>query len=285
MGTDRGDDVVAGEPPPGSSPIASVAIRRGLSGAFADFDLLPALLGAVEDGCGREAVTRVWASYLTRAGFEHRHLDLEQLPEGLSAADSIAADVWRFAARMGWVAEHGLTAAGRYVRGLGEREGTVRGRLARTLSPRVDQALAGENGVRIVPLLERGAVSLAGTKNLWARECPGLLPIEVGAIIHWACVKAARARELVDNLVSWRDAAMHRHGPPDPRAMPGENPTLHFDVVSEFYDSHAWLAGALRTSFAEDLAIFRLLAFCGAFREVPLAPSVSCLAPGRVSPK
>ena len=121
------------------------------------------------------------------------------------------------------------------------------------LAPVVEMRLRGEDGVPIIPLLRRGARSLAETDNLWARECPGLIPIEVGAIIYWACVQVARAERLLDNIVSWRDVAMHRYGAPDPKAPPGANAAFHFEAVSEFYVSHPWLAGRVPTHSARSL--------------------------------
>ena len=153
----------------------------------------------------------------------------------------------------------------------------VRSALPPLLAAAVAKQLIGEDAVPILPLLPRGAQALAETTNLWARECPGLIPIEVGAIVYWACIQVARAEHLLDNIVSWRDVAMHRYGAPDPKAPPGANATLHFDVVSEFYVSHPWLAGRVSTSFGEDLATCRLLVYCGLFEGEKAATGVRCL--------
>ena len=65
--------------------------------------------------------------------------------------------------------------------------------------------------------------------------------------------------------------------PPIQKAPLGANATLHFDVVSEFYVSHPWLAGRVQTSFGEELALARLLAYCGLFREEALGPGMFCV--------
>ena len=259
---------------PGSTP--SVAMRGGLCGVFVDFDLLPRLLARAERGGGdRTETTADWSTFLDSVEFEQRHIDPDQLPSGLSVADRTAADAWRFAERMGFVDPSGMTADGREVAILAE-SGSQRRRdaLAPMLAARVEARLRGQGGVPIVDLLRRAARDLAGTTNLWARECPGLVPSEVGAIVHWACVNARRANDLVDNVVTWRDAAMHRYGAPNPVAPRGVNAELHFDVVSEFYPEHAWLGQKVPWSFAEELAMSKLLAYCRLFRESASAPSI-----------
>ena len=262
----------------GSASVSSAAIRRGLSGVFVDFDHLPALLSIAEKLATREQTTAAWSALLENTGFQARHIDPDELPAGMSVADGVAADAWRFAERLGWIGADGLPDAGCRVATLGEAgPQRVRSALPPLLAAAVEKQLIGEDAVPIVPLLRRGAQALAETDNLWARECPGLIPIEVGAIVYWACVQVARAEHLLDNMVSWRDVAMHRYGTPDPQAPPGANATLHFDAVSEFYVSHPWLAGRVPTSFGEDLAMCRLLSYCDAFSEIHLGPAVFCL--------
>ena len=93
-----------------------------------------------------------------------------------------------------------------------------------------------------LPLLRAGARTLAATTNLWARECPGLMPVEVGSLLHWASVDATRAQRLLGSLVTWRDVAMHPHEPPSPDAAPGRNAVRHLEAVSGVL-SLAFVAG------------------------------------------
>ena len=93
--------------------------------------------------------------------------------------------------------------------------------------------------------------------------------MEVGAIVYWACINRRRAEELVDNIVSWRDVSMHCYQAPNPAADVGEHPRLHFDRVSEFYGEHPWLGEKVPWSFGEELAMSRLLSWCGLMVERP----------------
>ena len=129
----------------------------------------------------------------------------------------------------------------------------------------------------IADLLRRAARDLAKTTNLWAQECPALIPVEVGAIVYWACVNRPRAEELVDNIVSRRDVSMHCYQAPNPAADVGEHARLHFDRVSEFYGERPWLGEKVPWSFGEELAMSRLLSWCGLMVERPLSKGVTCL--------
>ena len=42
------------------------------------------------------------------------------------------------------------------------------------------------------------------------------MPIEVGAIVHWACIDFRHAESLVKDIEINRDVAMHRGGAPGP---------------------------------------------------------------------
>ena len=243
---------------PNEADPASLPMRNGLSGAFLDFHLLPHLLARAEQLRGREKTTEYWAVWLHKYGWVHRHLD----------PDSIAADVWRFAQRMGFLGPRGLTESGRVVAALSDlRSVQRREALAPILAERVEDCLRGQGNVPTLPLLRRAAQDLAETTNLWARECPGLLPSEVSAIVHCACVDHQRANELVDNIVSWRDSAMNRYPGPDPAAAAGANAHFHADQVSEFYQGHRWLGENVSMSFAAELAFCKLLAYCGLLEE------------------
>ena len=91
----------------------SVASRRGLSGLFVDFDLLPDLLQIAAAGDGsREGVTSDWSARLERGGFTDADIDHGDRPAGISVADSVAADAWRFAERMALIDSAGMTPEG-----------------------------------------------------------------------------------------------------------------------------------------------------------------------------
>lgn len=67
-------------------------------------------------GRRKEAIAD-WSVFLNTVGFDVEDLDLEEFPSGLSAADCIATDAWRFAERMGFVDPAAPTACGRFALG------------------------------------------------------------------------------------------------------------------------------------------------------------------------
>ena len=262
----RPDAEPPSEPPAPSH--ASLSLRNGLSGAFLDFDLLSDLLARAERTITRGETTADWADWLREVGFDHRHVDPDELPAGMSVADSIAADAWRFAQRMGFIDSEGLTDAGGGVAALEDLDTDRRkAALAPVLADRVDERLLGQGDAPILPLLRRAAQSLTETTNLWARECPRLVPIEVSAIVHWASVDLMRANKLVEKVVTWRDTAMHRYPAPDPAHPIGTHAEFHADRVSEFYQEHRWLGENVSMSLAAELAFCRLLVYCGLLEE------------------
>ena len=268
-----------------STPPASVTLRRGLSGLFLDFVLLPELLALAVAGDGaREQVTVDWSERFQRSGFSHEYIDEDDVTG--SEADAVAADAWRFAERMGLIDSEGMTAEGARLVALTESRGPgeVRRALVGILRRAVTRHLRGPGSLEVLPLLGAGARTLMSTTNLWARECPGLIPVEVSSLIHWAHVDATRAQKLLSSLVTWRDVAMHRYEAPDAEAEEGFNASLHFDTVSAFYLSHPWLAERTPMSFSEELATCRLLSYCGLLRLVEAAnTSAYCLVETRPS--
>ena len=265
-------------------PPPSVAMRGGLSGAFIDFDLLPCLLARVEKTGRREETVADWSEFLDSVGFEDEHLDVDEFPGGQSAAECTAADAWRFAERMGFIGPAGPTAAGLHVAAFAELDRHRRqDALAPLLATRVATRLRGHGDVPIVDLLRQAAQKLAETTNLWAREWPGLMPAEVGAIVYWGCVNRHRAEELVKTIVSWRDVAMHRYLTPglSEDRVGAHAAQLHFDRVSEFYLEHPWLGEKVPWSFGEEIALSKLLGYCGLLHERTPAPRLIALTSPR----
>ena len=264
------DDAVQAEPQaePDAEDPDSMPLRKGLSSAFLDFDVLPDLLAQAETFGSPEEMIEGWAKWLDEYGFEDGHLDPDELPPGVSAVQSIAADAYHFCELMGyvdarWLTEWGLRVAGMPVMASNRPAQAP----ADVVAEDIEGHLRGEGGAPILPLLQRAALILGETTNLWARECPGLIPAEVSAIVHWACVDFRRANELADGVVAWRDAAMHRRKAPDPDADPGANAQFHAGTVAEFYQEHSWLGEDVEMSLAAELALCRLLVYCGLLKE------------------
>ena len=246
----------AGETP----SVPTLALRGGLSGLFVDFDLLPDLFAGLDKSSERTAAVARWSAFLEASGFDSRAIDPHEFPVPQPAATLAADGAWRLAERLGFIASGTLTDLGREVSAFAELDSASRREsLAPVLAQGVESALLGQGGLPIVPLLRRAAECLAATTNLWARECPGLVPVEVGAIVYWACVDAQRAHILVRDIEINRDVAMHRVGPPDPDAPAGANPGLGQRVP---------------LSFGEELALARLLAYCGLLSETRVGPGL-----------
>ena len=255
-----------------------IGVRGGPSGVFVDFDLLPYLMTTCVRS--REDTIESWMIHLEAVGFEARRIDPDSVPEPLSLAAMLASDAWRFAERMGLIDADGPTAKGVRVALLIECDERHREeRLRDVLRKGLKANLQGRGGVSILDLLRAAANTLWESKNLWARTCPGLLPIEVGAIVHWARVNPSRAVELVDSIEKWRDVAMHPFAlPPNPAKSLAANAEKHFDAVISFYQEHPWLAEHTPSSFGEELALVKLLGHCGPLEERCIGPGVICLA-------
>ena len=263
----------------GISPVPTLALRGGLSGLFVDFDHLPALLADNDPAGIRHVTIARWSVLLAAAGFDGRHIDPDEFPTPQPSATLAAEGAWRLAECMGFIETGLLTDSGRDVAALADLDAASRYKaLAPMLAVGIESALVGQGGVPIVPLLRRAAQCLTATRNLWARECPGLVPVEIGAIVHWACVDVQRAQILVGDIEINRDLTMRRVGTPDPDAPAGANAERHFERIVEFYLEHPDLGGRVRLSFGEELALARLLAYCGLFREDVLGPGVFWLA-------
>ena len=269
----------------GETPSApSLALRGGLSGPFVDFDLLPELLADLGRlGGDRPEVLNRWSALLDSVGFDDLAINPPESVVAQSASNLAANGAWRLAERLGLLTLHGITAPGREVAAPANAP-RRREALAVALAPRVDAALRGLGRLPILPLLRRAARSLTASTNAWVRECPGLVPAEVGAIVHWACLDDRRVRDLVRDVEANRDAAMHRVGPPDPAASAGANAERHFERVLEFYAEHPHLGARVPFSFGEEFALAKLLGYCGLLREYVVAPGVLCLQYAVVSP-
>ena len=239
----------------------------GLIGLFVDCDHLPALLAGADRPGDRRAIVVRWAAILEKIGFDDRHIDPDDYPVVQPEVTLAAEGAWRFAECVRFIAAANLTEAGRNVAGLAGLDPASRhDALAPPLAEGVKSALVGQGGEPILPLLRQAAQRLAASENLWARECLGLLPVEVRAIVHWACVDLQRAHTLARDIeINW-DVAMHRIGAPNPNAPAGANAERHFERVSAFYLERPDLGERVPLSFGEETALVQLLGYCGLFR-------------------
>ena len=247
-----------------------VATRRGLNGYFVDFSLLPELLHRSQQLRAKDAIQRDWADFLIHNDHDERCQALEVQSPSIART---AVHAWRLATLTGLLDQGGLTEQGQRVV---DRTADVEDALA----VGVRDCMIGQDGIEIVPLLQRGATTLARTNHVWARCCPGLLPVEMEAIIYWACVAAPRCLKLVDELILWRDAAMHQHQEPlDRRASNTENAEIHEEEVSNLYLAHRDLGEDTPMPYGGTLAMTRLLDFTGLLHARYIGGYLVCLIP------
>ena len=71
---------------------------------------------------------------------------------------------------------------------------------------------------------------------------------------------------------------MYRGGPPNLDVSLEANRERHFERVMEFYMDQPGLGGRVPFSFGEDLAMAKLVGFCGLLWEMSLGPGCPCLA-------
>ena len=245
---------------------APVAMRGGPSGIFVDFDLLPDLLGNASGGAIGDGRGVVGAS--DSGGVRERtpRCGRDARRSGRGGSDGGRRVALRRTYGTHWPRR---TDRRRDVarRRWPDWTGSAGAKLLCRCSPRVWTPIcADRGGISIVDLLCRAAQSLVETDRVWARQCPGLTPVEIGAIAHWARVNPPRADKLVTDIVSWRGVAMHRYQGPDPSADVGSYASLHYERISEFYLEHPWLAGKVPLSLGEELALARLLGWCWLLR-------------------
>ena len=257
----------------GMKAVPTLALRGGLCGEFVDFSLMPDLLGQLDP----IHPTARWADLLDEWGFDSRHMDN---PEGGRTFSNIAAEgAWRLANRIGLVRDGRTTEAGQAITALAGIDAEARQEaLAPLLRPGVESALAGQGARPILPLLERAAQALAASTNLWVRVCPALMPVEVGAIVHWACIDLRHAESLAKDIEINRDVAMHRGGAPDPDVSIEANRERHFERVMEFYTDQPGLGGRVPFSFGEELALVKLIGYCWRLSGMEFESRFPCLA-------
>ena len=190
--------------------------RYGLTLVFAEYSLLPDLLARVPRVPGLE-VPESWRQFLREHECNVNHTEEERIGDSGAIADGMAADAWRLARGLELVREEGLTALGADLARLADTplddlterdDQALRTLLAEQL---VDCYLSG--GPSIARLLQEGARGIEGSEL--AQYCPGVLLIEVQALIVLAHTNPARAREWPESFLRIRDAAVQTYPMPD----------------------------------------------------------------------
>ncbi len=265
--------------------------------AFAEFELLPDLLARTpvpgpssiaQRGppklIDQAAALRRWTDILASAGANMDHAEPEDLPSGTARERFLAEDAWQLANRLGWVNPAALETPGRQLAYIAERPLMRRTRadhttLLDTVARSVREEYVGAGGLEVVPLLQACARRLADTDHVWASYVPGLLLVEFEALIHWSFVEPDRALRLGENLVTWRDTAMHRYDTPSPDVDPDDNLVTHADATARLYLETEELGGRTDLTLTEVRATSMLLTFAGLLDEHALGPVSYLLAP------
>ena len=272
--------------------------------AFADFDVMPDLLSQTPDplsdvrfdwdesdrgllpAIDASATVDVWVEFIADYGPNVDHVEPEDLPDEVPRHRYLANDAWRLADRLGWVTATGLSPAGRRVARIADRPLERRTRsddmaLMDAFSRSIRERYVGGDGLDVAPLLQEGARRLADTDHIWASYIPGLMLVEFEALIHWAFARPDYARRLCEDLVQYRDVAMHRYEQPSPEVDPDENVLLHAEATSRLYLETEELAARTDLTITEVRTTAMLLTFAGLLDEQFLELVNYLVPPGR----
>ena len=265
--------------------------RYGLALAFTDFHLLPEMLAWVPGSQG-PGIPRSWHRLPGEFDYNMDHLEDDEDGDLEDVHMELAMDAWRLAIGLELVSDEGLTRKGIDLARLAEepREDRTIAQtlfLRETLAEQILECYLRES-ISIATVLQEGAERVADSQ--WAEYCPGLLLIEVQALIELSHREAQRSVSWShdpDDLVAVRTEAMRVYGRSGAEldvyeAMLGDQDDAarlqdrvdHADAVTYFYFQKLELSGM---TVAEVRSTAMLLTFAGLLDErFPLGP-VQCL--------
>ena len=202
---------------------------------FVDFYLLPELLYRTQRLRGKDAIQRNWADFLIHNDHDEHYQALEVQSPSVART---TVHAWRLATLTGLLGQDGLTE-------LGQRVVDRTADIEDALAVGVRDCMIGQDGIEIVPLLQRGASILARTNHVWARCCPGLLPDRDGSYRLLGLCRRTTLPETpgrTDSIARCCDASAlggHRIG-----VMSDAENMLSYmqEMVTNFYLSHRDLA-------------------------------------------
>ena len=276
--------------------------RQWLARTFVEYELLPRLL-ALSSTAGAHGPPTSWFKFLSENECNLEHLLDEDMPASDELVTHLARDAWHLVWELKLVSETGLTTTGRRIADLQNfswqvrdveasygggvsdistiGEFTIRNQaaLANLLKQQLKTCYRGQDDLDITSLLQRGAGLLADTNHVWAAYCPGLLLVELEALIYTACTDSTQAVQLCDDLMVNRDVAMHHYGMPSPDVLPMQNLVDHADAVAVFYFNDLELIEDTGPGLSVSRATAMLFTFCGLLQEVFPAGPVQCLVP------
>lgn len=260
--------------------------RFGLTLAFVDFQLLPILLTlpqfrqTPDPRAGRVSLPSVLI-------YNTDHLEDDEDEDKVPHEWELEEDALRLAIGLELVSKEGLTRKGNALAQLDPSDDAGAQVLRATLAEQILECYLKES-ISIATVLREGAERLADSQ--WAEYCPGLLLIEVQALIEYAHRLPERDRALPgpDELVAVRNAAMRDYRmrgedldvfeailDDEDRASRLQGLIDHADAVTGFYLYELELGGMTVT---EARSTAMLLMFAGLLEErFPYGP-VHCLA-------
>ena len=251
----------------------------GLARYFVEFSLLPELL---KEATGEQQPTiNTWSVRLKETGYNRDHVEGQDIPPDVALAEVMAVDVWRLATALVLLTPTGLSDVGREIAALSP--GTVtqdEQHLMDLLAQQIQRHYLGQNDIPVIHRLQAAARTLATTDHTWASCCPGLLVVELDALILWSFTDATQADHLIDEMVTWRDVAMHRSDAPAQDVAPVHNMILHADAVTEFYLEQRFPSIDSPMSITELNSTAMLLTYCGLLIDPePLSPITYLVPP------
>ena len=190
--------------------------RHGLTLAFTDFHLLPEMLARVPGSQG-PGIPRSWHRLPSEFDYNMDHLEDDEDGDLKDVQMELARDAWRLAIGLELVSEEGLTRKGIDLARLAvkpreDRTGDNTRFLRETLAEQILECYLRES-VSIATVLQEGAERVADSQ--WAEYCPGLLLIEVQALIELSHRESERFVSWShdpDDLVAARTEAMRVYG-------------------------------------------------------------------------
>ena len=278
------------------------AERQWLVRTFVEYELLPRLL-ALSSTAGANGPPPSWFKFLSENECNLEHMTDEDMPPSDELVPQLVRDAWHLVRELKLVSDTGLTPTGRNIADLQNFPSQIRNvkdsyadelsgisapgefpighqaALANILAQQLLTCYRGQDGLDITYLMQHGARLLADTDHVWAAYCPGLLLVELEALIYSACTDSAQAVQLCDDLVVNRDVAMHRYGMPLTDVPPMQNLVDHADAVAVFYLNDLELIEDTGPGLSVSRATAMLFTFCGLLQEVYPTGPVQCLAP------
>ena len=257
---------------------------------FTEFELLPDLLAlAPGRALGRQPPRRddtvefaapatartleAWTDLMSLTDPNMDHVVEADLPVGVAEELLLAQDAWRLGERLHLLWTEGRTRTGDRLAQIARRPWQERSManhraVVRTVATGIREQYVTPDGLEVVPLLQEAAQTLAETDHVWARHCPGLLLVEFEALIYWAFEDPAHAMRLRDELVTYRDVAMHRYrAPPPDDADPDDLQIVHEDATVRLYVETEELAARTGLTVTEVRSTAMLLVFAELMEE------------------